>query len=225
MKETKKIRVKVKKRKLKSKNICLFILFLVLISLGIYYILKINISNIYVIGNNLVSDKEIINNANLTDYPSYVLSFKNKVKKNILSNSYIKDVTIKKDNFKFYIYITEYKPLAIYNNKILLENNTLVDNIYNVNCIPIVINTIDTLSFSSSFSKVNDDVLSKISQIEFVPNEVDKKRYLLYMNDGNSVYITLSKINKLNSYNSIVSRMEGRNGIIYLDSGNYIELK
>ena len=45
------------------------------------------------------------------------------------------------------------------------------------------------------------------------------------MNDGNSVYITLSKINKLNSYNSIVSRMEGRNGIIYLDSGNYIELK
>ena len=45
------------------------------------------------------------------------------------------------------------------------------------------------------------------------------------MNDGNLVYITLTKITKINKYNSIYSEMEGKKGIIYLDSGDYIEVK
>ena len=45
------------------------------------------------------------------------------------------------------------------------------------------------------------------------------------MNDGNLIYITLSKITKINKYNSIYSELDGKNGIIYLDSGDYIELK
>ena len=45
------------------------------------------------------------------------------------------------------------------------------------------------------------------------------------MNDGNQVYITLGKVTKINKYNSIYSRLEGKKGIIYLDSGDYIEVK
>jgi len=45
------------------------------------------------------------------------------------------------------------------------------------------------------------------------------------MNDGNLVYITLSKIIKINKYDSIYSQLEGKRGIIYLDSGDYIEIK
>ena len=45
------------------------------------------------------------------------------------------------------------------------------------------------------------------------------------MNDGNLVYITLTKINKLNKYNQIKDKMNNQTGIIYLDSGDYIELK
>ena len=45
------------------------------------------------------------------------------------------------------------------------------------------------------------------------------------MTDSNYVYITLSKINKLNKYNSIVSKLENQKGIIYLDSGDYVEIK
>ena len=225
MKETKKIRVKVKKRKLKIKNIILFVLSIILITSFIYYILNIKIKNIYIVNNNIVSDKEIIEEANLTDYPPYLLNLSYFLEKNILNNPYIKEVNVIKKQFKVYIYITEYKMLAIYNNKILLENNTLVDNIYNVNELPIIINDIDTKVFSDYFTKIDSNILLKISQIEYSPNEVDKERYLLYMNDGNSVYITLSKIDKLNKYSSIVSQMEGKNGIIYLDSGDYIELK
>jgi len=225
MKETKKIRVKVKKRKLKVKNILLSILCLIIVVNFVYYVVNIKIKNIYVINNNLVNDKEIINYAKISDYPPYFRSLGFIIEDNILKNSYIKEVDVVKKRFKVYLYITEYKPLAIYKNKVLLENNELVDNTYNLKELPIIINDINTLDFVDSFSKIDNNILLKISQIEYVPNDVDAERYLLYMDDGNSVYITLTKITKLNKYSSIVGQMEGRNGIIYLDSGDYIELK
>ena len=205
--------------------VAIFILgLLILISL-IYYLINIKIKNIYIINNNIVSDKEIINYAKLKDYPPYLTSLSFKIEKDILLNPYIKKVEVKKKNFKIYIYIEEYRPISIYQNKVLLENNNLVDNIYNIKGLPIIINSISTSEFSKYFTKIEKDILLKISQIEYVPNEVDKERYLLYMNDGNSVYITLSKIEKINKYSSIVSQMENKNGIIYLDSGDYVELK
>jgi len=225
MKETKKIRVKVKKRKLKIKNLILFVIFIMLLINTIYYILNKKIENIYIINNKIVSDKEKIKAAKLEEYPSFLLNPKFILEKNIMNHPYIKDVLIKKSNFKLYIHINEYKQLAIFNNKIILENGNLVENIYNIKELPIIVNEIDILSFVESFSKIDNNVLLKISQIEYVPNEVDNARYLLYMNDGNSVYITLSKIDKINKYSSISSQMEGKNGIIYLDSGDYIELK
>ena len=45
------------------------------------------------------------------------------------------------------------------------------------------------------------------------------------MNDGNYIYITLTKIKRLNKYNEIKEEMNGKKGIIYLDSGNYVEVK
>jgi len=225
MKETKKIRVKVKKRKIKVKKIILFVMFLILLINLIYYIFNIKTKNIYIIGNNIISDKEIIELAGLEDYPPYLLNYSYFLEKKIKQNQYIKDVKVKKRKFKIYIYIKEYKKIALYDNKILLENNTLQENEYKLNTLPIIINEIDTKSFSKHFTKVDDNILLKISQIEYTPNEVDKERYLLYMNDGNCVYITLSKIEKLNKYTGIVSQMEEKNGIIYLDSGDYIELK
>ena len=68
-------------------------------------------------------------------------------------------------------------------------------------------------------------ILLKISEIEYVPNNVDSERFALKMNDGNLVYITLNKIEKINKYNSIYSSLDGKRGIIYLDSGDYVEIK
>ena len=45
------------------------------------------------------------------------------------------------------------------------------------------------------------------------------------MTDSNYVYITLSKIEKINKYNSIIQKLENKKGIIYLDSGDYVEIK
>jgi hypothetical protein len=79
--------------------------------------------------------------------------------------------------------------------------------------------------FVEKFTLVDDSTLLKISHIEYKPNDVDKERFLLYMIDANYVYITLSRIEKINKYNHIVSELENKKGIIYLDSGDYVEIK
>ena len=79
--------------------------------------------------------------------------------------------------------------------------------------------------FIEKFSLINSEILLKISEIEYTPNDVDNERFTLKMNDENLVYITLNKIEKINKYNSIYSSLDGKKGIIYLDSGDYVEIK
>ena len=64
-----------------------------------------------------------------------------------------------------------------------------------------------------------------ISEIEYSKNTYDDKRFLLYMNDGNEVYITISRVDLLNKYIDIVKKLNNKKGILYLDSGNYFEIK
>ena len=44
------------------------------------------------------------------------------------------------------------------------------------------------------------------------------------MNDGIYVYLTLSKFDKINDYDEIVSTLGDKKGILYLDSGEYFEI-
>jgi len=80
-------------------------------------------------------------------------------------------------------------------------------------------------NFSLKLSKLNKNIRRQISEVEYSKTEVDEERFLLYMTDSNYVYITLTKIDKLNKYNSIVEEMDNKKGIIYLDSGDYVEIK
>ena len=227
MPEKKKIKVKRKKRKLKVKRIIICLLVLISLVLLFLYIKKLPIKNIYIVGNNILSDKEI-EEAGISNYPSFLATSSSTIKKKLLKNNYIKEVNIKKKLLnKVYIYITEKKIIGVYNDKLLLEDATLIDNNYNINSAPIITNNIDTIKdrFTTKFSKVDNNILLKISEISYVPNDVDTERFLLKMNDGNEVYITLSKITKINKYNEIYSSMDNKKGIIYLDSGDYIEVK
>ena len=73
--------------------------------------------------------------------------------------------------------------------------------------------------------KIDKDILCQISEIKYDPNEIDKDRYYLYMNDGNSVYLTVNKFEKINKYNSILENVGKQNGTLYLDYGDYFEVK
>lgn len=218
MKETKKVRVKVKKRKLKIKNILFSILTIIILINFIYCLLNIKIKNIYVINNNLISDKEILTDSKLYNYPSYLLSFKYKIKKELKNNNeYIKNVNISKKKLKIYLYVEEYKQIANYKNKVIIENGSLLAN-EKINSLPTIINNIDDVynKFVENFNKIDNDILTKISQIEYAPSDKDKELFLLYMNDGNYAYVTLDKIERINKYSDIVSQMTGK-GIIHLE--------
>ena len=220
---------RVKKvKKIKIKNVLIAFFILILISLISAYILTYKIKNIYVIGNNILTDKIIIEDANLYNYPAFITTSKNEIKNNLLKNDYIKSVKIiKKLPAKIYIKVNENKALAIKDNKLILENKKIVDNTYNITYVPNLINDITPVmdDFCKYFALIDNSIISKISQIEYKPNNVDKMRFLLYMNDGNSVYITLTKIKKLNKYNSIKDQLGNNLGILYLDAGDYFEIK
>ena len=192
---------RVKKvKKIKIKNVLIAFFILILISLISAYILTYKIKNIYVIGNNILTDKIIIEDANLYNYPAFITTSKNEIKNNLLKNDYIKSVKIiKKLPAKIYIKINENKALAIKDNKLILENKKIVDNTYNITYVPNLINDITPVmdDFCKYFALIDNSIISKISQTEYKPNNVDKTRFLLYMNDGNSVYITLTKIEKI----------------------------
>ena len=99
MTDVRKVRVKVKKRKLKTGRIVITILLLLLMVLIYLTVRELPIKNIYVIGNNIVSDKEILELSNLSDYPSFLQTSNRSIISNIKKSDYIKNVVIKR---KFY---------------------------------------------------------------------------------------------------------------------------
>ena len=196
-----------------------------------YYLLTMPIKNIYIKNNRIVNDNEIIKLAGLEEYPSFLLTKKTDLIKKIKKNKYIKDVKITKSFGNIItINVKEYESIALTkNDEIILSNGMNLDNTYDLSDIPILINSIDNekvyINFAKKFEKIDKNILRQISEIEYSPVEVDEERFLLYMNDTNRVYITLTKITKLNKYNQIKDKIEGKTGTIYLDAGDYIELK
>ena len=216
-----------KEKKIRIRYGRLFIFFLIVFFLLylIFTYIKIPIKNIYVKGNTILSDQEIIDAAGLRDYPS-VLSFTNyQVEKKLEKNIFIKDAKIKKSFRKIYIEIIENYGL-FYNSEtkktIMLDGRTS-----NIDDVPVLVNhvTEDVYKlFVEKMKLLKQKIINRISEIKYDPNGVDEERFLFYMNDGNYVYITLEKIEILNNYVDIIKTFEGRKGILYLDSGEYFEM-
>ena len=70
----------------------------------------------------------------------------------------------------------------------------------------------------------NENVKNQISEIRYYPNEQDEDRFLLYMIDGNYVYLTLTKFKQINYYEEVLTKLDGKKGILYLDSGNHFQI-
>lgn len=225
MKENKKEEVVVK-RKFKFVKFLVVILTLYIILFLGYKLFTAKIKNIFILNNNYLTDQEVIEESGLRNYPSFLLTTKYKIKKNLLKNSLIKEAKIKKKLWGIiYIEISEYEPLFIYQDKVILDNGTKIDN--NDYILPILINDVneETLTkFINKYKDIDKEIKMQISEIEYLPNDIDKERFLFTMNDGNYVYITIYKTLAINEYNKILPNLEGKKGILYLDSGNYFEI-
>ena len=216
----------VKHRKIKFANILVVLLLFYIIGYFIYRILVAPINNIYIVNNKYLSDQEIIDISGIRNYPSFILTTSFSIKNKLMKNSLINDVKVtKKIGNVIEINVEEYEPLFVYDNKILLSSGNTVDGDYNLPVIKNKINDDILDKLISKYQNVENEIRLLISEIEYVPNDIDKERFLITMNDGKYVYITLYKINSLNEYVKIVSSLNtNKNGILYLDSGNYFEV-
>ena len=223
----------IKKTRIKFFNLFLILVFFAGIVFGVYLYLKAPVKNIIINNTTYLNDDYILDLAHLKYYPEYYKYSNYRIKKNITKSEYISDVTVKRRFFHtIEITVTEKKPLfyrdsdrkiVFSDRSSLVENNDFV-----IFRIPRVMNYIPNniyKSFIKGMNSINDDTLSRISDIVYDPNDLDKERFLLYMDDGNMVYLTLTKFKMINYYNTVLEQLEDRKGILYLDNGNHFQIK
>ena len=217
-----------KKRKLKVRKLFTVIFIFTLILLGLAFLTDVKINNIIVKGNTLYSDWEIIKMAKLDDYPSSLKTLSRNIEKNLEKDNYINEVNVERPSLtKVVINVKENLPLFYYlpiDKTILTDKSETKDNFP----VPTVINYIPDKVYSKflkAISSVDYDIIKRISEIKYDPNEVDEGRFFLTMNDGNRVYLTLNKFTKIDNYLDIIKEFDNKKGILYLDSGEYFEVK
>ena len=224
-------KVKRVKRKLNLKALIILLLIIYLIVMILYTFFTMPIKNIYISGTTLLTDNEIIEAAEIKDYPAIFGISKSKLEKKISNLELVDKVEIKKTlTGKLLIEIKEAIPL-FYNrntNKVVLSNKKEVDNNSKYLGIPTLINYVPTdilNDFIESLSEINSDIIKMINEIEYNPDisndvVIDEYRFLLRMNDTNNVYVNIINMKRLNDYEEIFATIGDLRGTVYLDSYN-----
>jgi len=219
----------------KRKKRRILILKLIVIALIVYLTIAVffsvmgsNIRNVHIIDNKYLTDQEVIDLAGLTDYPSFFQTPSFVIRNRLLANDFIKDVRVRKGWYnKVTIYVTENRPLFSMNEYLVLYDGTTVENQYSFS-VPKLVNHVPDQQFSlllEEIGQVQVSILRKISEIEYTPNDIDDRRFLLHMNDGNIVYVNLDRFDRINQYDRILPTLEGKRGILYLDLGSHFEVR
>lgn len=217
---------KKKKRKINVKRVFLLLLIILILSLVIYVVSLLKVKTYYVYNNRYLTDEEVLDILKLDNKSSFLLANTLTEKAIINKSKRIKDVKIKKTlSLEIKVYVTEYKILYYdnENNCSVLEGGEHIN--YKDDNSPVLINKVEDKEvykkFINKMNKVDNTILDVISEIKYVPNGIDKERFLFSMNDGNYVYVTISKLTKINEYRSVIDSVEDKRGILYLDYGNY----
>ena len=226
-KQTKKNKRQKKHVKIRYGRIALAILILLGIGFILYHTLDLSIRNIYVKNNHVLTDQQVIERAQLQDYPSTVEELSFFIESRLEDDIMIKSADVKKNGlFSVTITVEENRPLFydINKNKVILLDGQTTDGNY---VVPTLINyTPDKLykKLQKKLAELDTEILIRISEIEYNPNEVDQSRFLLSMTDGNYVYLSLNQFQKINSYLDIMKTFQNKKGILYLDSGEYFRI-
>ncbi len=220
-----------KKKRLKLIPFLLFVLVIAGAFFLVDVLLDTRVENIIIKGNKIVTDQQIIDEAGLSNYPSFYKTTSYNIKKALEKNSFIKEVKVKRSFYHVItIEVSEYKVLLKKETtgKLVLENMNEVTTDQEIPyTVPRLVNDVPKDKYNKllkNLLKVKRSVRSSISEFYYDPNEFDKDRFLLYMDDGNSVYLTLTKFRMINYYNDVLPQLDGKKGILYLDSGNHFQI-
>ncbi len=217
---------KVKRKKIRIKRVLISIVLLI----GLFYIIimlsKMPVKGYFISGNTYYSDQEILEKTNLDKYPSFLLTTNSKVNSKIKNDKLIDNIEIKKTLLgRFNIIVNEKKILFYDSNrkKSITESGEEVDY-YDPNSPVLTDASLKKKIYKKlieKMKKIDSNILYSISEIKYAPNDIDEERFLASMNDGNYIYLTLSKFSKINDYIKISRSIGDKNGILYLDYGNY----
>lgn len=225
---------KIKKKHLNKKKFLKFLIVLIILLGIIYYFLNLKIKHIEILGTNLLTDNEIIDAAGIKNYPNIFGLNTLGIKNNIRSLDLVNDVKVKKSlNGKITIIIDEAKVLFFNKsrNKLVLSNGREIDNDNRYLGIPSLINYVPDDIYNDlikGLSKVDNNILELISELEYSPSKaqdgsvIDDKRFLMRMNDSNTVYMNTINVTQLNKYieicSAILATQGDTHGVLYLDS-------
>lgn len=221
-------KVKIRKLNIKACIVLLLVIYLIVVFFNMLFMMPIK--NIYIKNTFLIQDNEIIEVAGIKEYPSILKLNTNSLEKKIKTLELVKSVKVTKTLFgKLTIEIEEERPLFYNRNtsKVVLSSGVEVDSTRYLG-IPTLINYVpkDLLSdFVKSWEKIDDDIIKMINEIEYDPDikeevVIDDKRFLLRMNDNNTVYINVLNMKRLNDYKKVIMAVGEKRGILYLDSYN-----
>ncbi len=222
-----------KKKKLNIIKLLVFILIFYIIIYSIYSLLNMKIRNIVIKGNTYLKDYEIIEQANIKDYPPMLTLNKNKTINKLKELDLISDATIKKSfDFTLTIEVVEKKIILEYDNNYYLSDGSKIKGSYLGT--PTLVNYVPegTLKkFLNEMGKLDYDIINSISEIEYSPtknsdgNITDEDIFIFKMNDGMIVYISTDKLDIMNKYQKIYASLGDKKGILHLDKGNYLEVQ
>ena len=226
-------RVNKKRRKKLRVKLLLKLLLVIAIFFCIFqYALNVRTKNIYIYGNTLTKDIEIIKYAKLDNYPKLIKIKPKKAAKAVEELPLIKNAKVKRGIFgKITITVEENNILFYYryNDKLVTSDNTQIDDNNKYMGYPTLINfTPDTTleALVKGLNKIDPNIIKMIDEIEYEPYKsadgeiIDENRFKLLMNDANTIYIDTANIKRLNQYMEIFAslNMETVKGILYLDT-------
>ena len=213
-------------RKIKYKKLLLFLFFVFIIVFCVFKFLTLHIANIYVDGNVYLSDQDIIEIANLEDYPLAFTTFSNFIESKLKSNSKILDASVKKSGTRINISVVENRPLFYdeLTHRVVFSDGSIGDSSFSVPVLTSSVNSSIYSKFLDKLSLINSSVFSFISEISYCPNDVDNELFLFSMNDGNYVYMNLDRFSSIDRYFDMIVNFNGHKGILYLDSGEYFKI-
>ena len=222
----------VKKKKLKLLPCFIVLLLFGGLSFLVYFFLNLPIKNLIVKNTVYLNDDYVLELAGVKDYPSFWLLSTNEIEKKLETSPDILEADVERNFFHvLVISVTENKPLFINNTNHTVvfadKEEVKIDEEIDLFRVPRLINYVPDnkyKTFVKGMANIKKDILGKISDIEYQPNDYDKDRFLLYMDDGNMVYLTLTKFDMINYYNDVLSQLENKKGILYLDNGNHFQI-
>ena len=223
---------KKRHKKLKVKLLLKILLVIAILFCIIQYLLNVRTKNIYIKGNTITKDIEIIKTAKLDNYPKLIKIRTKKAAKEIENLPLIKSAKVKRSIFgKVTITVEERNVLFYYryNDKLITSDNTQIEDNSNYLGYPTLINfTPDTTleALVKGLNKVDPNIIKMIDEIEYEPYKsvdgeiIDENRFKLFMNDANTIYIDTANIKRLNQYLEIYAslNMETVKGVLYLDT-------